>query len=166
MTIKQIEIYQAPIELKEPFVISLSRHEYAENIIVKIITDNELIGFGECCPFKSINGESMESAFEVGKHIAKNLIGRNPSEIEECSKIMDSTIFGNSSIKSAFDIALYDLAAQAAKLPLYAYLGGKNDKKIITDYSPISARGGRRSKKRTTRRHKKTNKSRTRRRYR
>jgi hypothetical protein len=40
------------------------------------------------------------------------------------------------------------------------------NQKIITDYSPISARGGRRSKKRTTRRHKKSNKSRTRRRYR
>ena len=43
------------------------------------------------------------------------------------------------------------------------------NQKIIPDYSPISARGGskaRRSKKRYTRRHKKSNKSRTRRRYR
>lgn len=45
------------------------------------------------------------------------------------------------------------------------------DQKIIQNYSPISAKGGRRShgrrsKKRFTRRHKKSNKSRTRRRYR
>ena len=43
------------------------------------------------------------------------------------------------------------------------------DKLIITDYSPISARGGRRrkrSRKLRTRKHNRTNKSRTRRRYR
>ena len=41
------------------------------------------------------------------------------------------------------------------------------NQKIIPDYSPISARGGkRRSKKRFTRRCKRSNKSRTRRRYR
>jgi hypothetical protein len=43
------------------------------------------------------------------------------------------------------------------------------DKLIITDYSPISARGGRRrkrSRKLRTRKHNRSNKSRTRRRYR
>jgi len=45
------------------------------------------------------------------------------------------------------------------------------DQKIIPDYSPISARGGRRrsrklSRKLRTRKHKSSNKSRTRRRYR
>ena len=137
MNITNITIYQSPIKLKEPFVISLSRHEYAENILVEIKTNNGLTGFGECCPFKSINGESMESGFEVGKHLAKNLLGKNPLEISECSAIMDATIYGNSSIKSAFDIALHDIASQHAQLPLYAFLGGaKNgNKKITTDYT-------------------------------
>ena len=42
------------------------------------------------------------------------------------------------------------------------------NQQIIPDYSPISARGGRRrrSSKLRTRKHKKSNKSRTRRRYR
>lgn len=43
------------------------------------------------------------------------------------------------------------------------------NQKIIPDYSPISARGGsrrRRSKKLRTRKHNRSNKSRTRRRYR
>ncbi|MFM7024105.1 MAG: mandelate racemase/muconate lactonizing enzyme family protein [Flavobacteriales bacterium] len=135
MKIRQIEIYQAPIKLKEPFVISLSRHEYAENIIILIKTDDGFVGFGECCPFKMINGESMESGFEVGKHLAKNLIGKNPLDIAACHLTMDATIYSNSSIKSAFDIALHDIAAQHAQLPLYAFLGGKNNKTLITDYT-------------------------------
>jgi len=135
MTITQIEIFPSPIKLKEAFIISLSRHEYAENIIVRITTNEGLVGFGECCPFKSINGESMESGVIVGKYLAQNLLQKNPLNIEECSAVMDATIFGNSSIKSAFDIALYDIAAQYAQLPLYAFLGGKNNKTITTDYT-------------------------------
>jgi L-alanine-DL-glutamate epimerase-like enolase superfamily enzyme len=135
MKIKKIEIFPSPIKLKEPFIISLSRHEYAENIIVRITTEEGLIGFGECCPFKSINGESMESGVVVGKYLAQNLLGKNALNIEECSSIMDATIFGNSSIKSAFDIALHDIASQHAQLPLYEFLGGKNDTTIVTDYT-------------------------------
>jgi L-alanine-DL-glutamate epimerase-like enolase superfamily enzyme len=135
MKIKKIEIFPSPIKLKDPFIISLSRHEYAENIIVRITTNEGLIGFGECCPFKSINGESMDSGVIVGKYLAQNLLSKNALNIEECSSIMDATIFGNSSIKSAFDIALHDIAAQHAQLPLYEFLGGKNDKTIITDYT-------------------------------
>jgi L-alanine-DL-glutamate epimerase-like enolase superfamily enzyme len=41
-------------------------------------------------------------------------------------------IAGNYTIKSAFDMALYDIAAKVANLPLYAYLGGKQ-KPIETD---------------------------------
>lgn len=135
MKIKQIEIYPSPIKLKEPFIISLGRHEYAENIIVVIKTDDGLTGFGECCPFKTINGESMESGCIVGKYLAQNLIDKNPLDIAECSSIMDATIYGNSSIKSAFDIALYDIAAQHAQLPLYSFLKGKNNKIILSDYT-------------------------------
>lgn len=135
LSIQQIEIYQSPVKLKEPFVISLGPLEYAENIIVVIRTHQGIVGFGECSPFMTIHGESMETGFVVGQYLAKILIGKNPLDIELCAKEMDRIIYANSSIKSAFDIALYDIAAQHAGLPLYAFLGGNNKKKIITDYT-------------------------------
>ncbi len=116
-------------------MISLGAFEYAENVVVVIKTSNGLIGFGECSPFMPINGESMETCYVVANYLAKKLIGKNPLEIEDCSEEMDKVIFGNSSIKSAFDIALYDIAAQHAGLPLYAFLGGNNNKILMTDYT-------------------------------
>lgn len=135
MQITQIEVYQFPVKLKKPFVISLGSFDYAENVVVVVRTDEDLTGFGECSPFMPINGESMETCFIVANYLAKSLIGKNPLDIEACSETMDRTIFGNSSIKSAFDIALYDIASQAAGQPLYAFLGGKNDKILKTDYT-------------------------------
>lgn len=135
MRIKEISVYQSPIPLKKAFVISLGRYDHANNILVKICTDNGLVGFGECNPFMSINGETMESAFEVARHIAPHLPGRNPEDIQDCMELMDRLIYGNTGIKSAFDIALHDLASQAAGMPLYKYLGGKKDKQIFTDYT-------------------------------
>ena len=135
MQITQVEVYQFPVKLKKLFVISLGSFEYAENVVVVIRTNDGLSGFGECSPFMPINGESMETCYVVANYLAKSLIGKDPLNIEACSETMDRTIFGNSSIKSAFDIALYDIAAQQAGLPLYAFLGGKNDKILQTDYT-------------------------------
>ena len=135
LVIDRIEIYQSPIKLKEPFVISLGTLECAENVIVVIHTNTGIAGYGECSPFMTINGESMGTAFVVAQLLAKVLKGKDPLNIEACSLMMDKLIYGNSSIKSAFDIALYDIASQYVGLPLYQFLGGKKNKTIITDYT-------------------------------
>ncbi len=135
MKIIQIEIYKSPIKLKEPFVCSLGLSEYAENIIVIIRTDKGISGFGECSPYMPINGESIDTCFIIGQHIAKVLKGKNPLNIEECSVTMDKVIYSNTSIKSAFDIALYDIASQNSNLPLFRFLSGDSRKIIITDYT-------------------------------
>ncbi len=133
--INQIEIYKSPIKLKDPFVISLGKYTHADNIVVVIRTENNITGFGECSPFFTINGENMETAFVAGQFLAKGLKGMNSLDIENCHLKMDEIMYGNSSIKSAFDIALYDIAAQNAELPLYEFLGGSNQKRLYTDYT-------------------------------
>lgn len=134
-TIASIELYASTIKLKEPFIISLGPLTHAENVIVMIKTTEGITGTGECSPFMTINGESMETGMVVGKYLASMLKGKNALDIEACHKAMNSVIYGNSSIKSAFDMALYDIAAQQAGLPLYAFLGGSNDKQLFTDYT-------------------------------
>ncbi|AWW00874.1 dipeptide epimerase [Arcticibacterium luteifluviistationis] len=135
MVISKIEIFKSPIKLKKPFVISLGEMKYADNIIVKIYTNSGLEGIGECSPFLPINGESMETCFVVGQYLAKVLKGKNPLDLGQCTVQMDKTIYGNTSIKSAFDIALYDIAAQAANLPLYKFLGAEKKRELKTDYT-------------------------------
>jgi L-Ala-D/L-Glu epimerase len=133
--IQSVEIYKLFVELKEPFVISLGPQNDVQNIIVIIRTKDGCAGYGECSPYMSINGESIDTCFIVGQYFAKVLKDTDALDIAKCMELMDKTIYGNSSIKSAFDIALHDIAAQHAGLPLYKFLGGEKNKKLETDYT-------------------------------
>lgn len=135
LTIRQVELYKLSVPLTEPFTTSLGTEYAAENVLVKIITEEGIVGFGECSPYMPINGESQDTCFAVGQYFAKAFIGKNPLDIESCVELMDRIIYGNTSIKSAFDIALYDIASQFAGRPLYQFLGGEKNKTIITDYT-------------------------------
>jgi L-alanine-DL-glutamate epimerase-like enolase superfamily enzyme len=135
LIIREIALYKLFIPLKEPFVISLGPIHNAENVVVRIETEEGVVGFGECSPFMSINGESMDTCFIVGQYFAKIFKGKDALQISERIADMDRLIYGNSSIKSAFDIALYDIASQNEGVPLYKFLGGDVSKPIYTDYT-------------------------------
>jgi L-alanine-DL-glutamate epimerase-like enolase superfamily enzyme len=140
--ISQVELYKLRIPLKEPFITSLAKEDFVENIIVVIRTANGITGFGECSPYMPVNGESMDTCFIVGQYFAKLLKARRPDGqgkdalmIEEHLAAMDKLIYGNRSIKSAFDIALHDITGQHKGVPLYKLYGGKNNKELVTDYT-------------------------------
>ena len=135
LTIRRVELFKLSVPLIEPFTTSLGTEYAAENVLVRISTEEGPVGFGECSPYMPINGESQDTCYAVGRYFAKALIGRNPLDIAGNVELMDRIIYGNTSIKSAFDIALYDIAAQHAGRPLYAFLGGEKNKTIITDYT-------------------------------
>lgn len=134
-SIKQTEIYKLRIPLKEPFVTSLGKDEFAENVVVIIRTKKGITGYGECNPYMPINGESVDTCFAVAQYFAKALKGKNAFDIEGNIALMDRIIYANNSIKSAFDIALHDIAAQQSDKPLYKFLGGKINKPLFTDYT-------------------------------
>jgi L-alanine-DL-glutamate epimerase-like enolase superfamily enzyme len=128
-----VELYKLLVPLKEPFVISLGPVASVQNVVVIIRTQDGCTGYGECSPYLTINGESMDTCFIVGQYFAKALKGANALDLLHATQVMDKIIYANSSIKSAFDMALHDIAAQHAGLPLYQFLGGEKSKELTTD---------------------------------
>ncbi|WP_132051418.1 mandelate racemase/muconate lactonizing enzyme family protein [Pseudocnuella soli] len=131
--ITAVSLFRLDIPLREPFVISLGPIERVQNVAVHIQTSAGLGGWGECSPFATINGETAETCLAVGRLFARALHGKNALDIAGNVALMDRLIWANSSIKSAFDMALHDIAAQHAGQPLYQFLGGQNDKPLHTD---------------------------------
>jgi L-alanine-DL-glutamate epimerase-like enolase superfamily enzyme len=132
-SISGIDVIKLNIPYKEPFVISLGVIPGATNVVIRIHTDAGLTGTGECAPFVYIVGETQETVYELALKVGKMLIGKDPFAIGERLREIDRAVKGNPTMKSAFDMALYDLLALRADMPLYQLLGGSNKREVHTD---------------------------------
>ena len=131
MTILYTDIYKFSIPM-HPFTIATGTMHYAQNILIRIHTDAGFYGVGECSAFPMIVGETQATCFEMAKDFARLWKGKEALDIPaRIRELHDFTAF-NGTIKSAFDMALHDLASRSAGQPLYRFLGGKK-KPIETD---------------------------------
>ena len=131
MTITHTDIWKFSIPM-HPFTIATGTMQFAQNIFIRIYLSNGMYGVGECSAFPMITGETQSTCFEMAKEFALLWKNKNAADINTRLRELDDFAAFNSTIKSAFDMALYDIAAKTAGQPLYTYLGG-NPKKIETD---------------------------------
>ena len=115
-----------------PFRIATGTMYHAQNLFIRVETDEGLTGVGECSAFPMIAGETQATCFEMAKDFARLWKNKEAADIEERLKELDDFTAFNATAKSAFDIALYDLAAKKQGLPLYKFLKG-NKKTLETD---------------------------------
>lgn len=108
-----------------PFTIATGTMHFAQNTFIRVHTDTDLTGVGECSAFPMIAGETQATCFEMAKDFAGLWKNKDAADIEaRLAELHLYTAF-NATVKSAFDMALYDLAAKKAGLPLYKFLGGR-----------------------------------------
>ena len=132
LRIEEMRIHRFDIPLKDVFTIATMSISTAPNLLVELRTNQGLSGWGEASPFRAIVGETQQISLAAAGELKPLLLGRNPLEIHALMGQLDAYLPHNSTLKSAIDMALYDLAAQAADLPLYAYLGGQR-RELETD---------------------------------
>ena len=132
MKITAIDLFTLTIPFEEPIAVPLGTLYGANNVVVKISTDSDHIGWGEASPFSPITGDTQETNVVTGQQLATLIHGRDPLAIEARMREINRFTLGDPSIRSAFDMALYDIAAKAAGMPLYQFLGGEK-RPIRTD---------------------------------
>jgi L-Ala-D/L-Glu epimerase len=123
LLIQHITIYKYSIPM-HPFTIATGTMDYAQNILIKVQCDNGTVAHGECSAFPMIVGETQNTCYEMAKDFAALWIGKNALQIEERMNELHAFAAYNTTIKSAFDMVLFDIASQHANMPLYQYLGG------------------------------------------
>lgn len=134
MGIKEIRVYSVKLQYWEPFRIALSTSTESQNVMVQVITDFGVEGWGEASPSQRITGETPQTVTETLDKIAPGLIGECPLRIEKAAEIMEEAVFGNPSAKAAIDMALYDILGKVAQRPLYRVLGGYRTH-VLTDFT-------------------------------
>lgn len=131
MKIKEIDIYAIRLPLIDPFIISYSTFEDMPSIIVKMTTEDGLVGYGEAVADEHVTGETWESTYALLKHtLAPLLIGQNPMEFERIHEKMDKAVYQAPAAKAALDIACYDLVGKKLGVPVYQLLGGRYHEKF------------------------------------
>lgn len=124
MRVESIDIYRAEIPFHEPFRYALTESTGTGNVFVRVTADTGDYGWGEASPTRPITGDTQAIVLEASLELGRLLLGTDPRDMAGAIRSMRALLAGNSTARSAFDMAFHDLVAKAAGLPLCALLGG------------------------------------------
>jgi L-alanine-DL-glutamate epimerase-like enolase superfamily enzyme len=97
-----------------------------DSTVVAIETDQGITGYGEICPLGSAYLPAYATGARTGiGELAPNLIGGNPTELGAINRRMDQAMRGHPYVKSALDMACWDILGKAARQPVAMLLGGR-----------------------------------------
>jgi D-galactarolactone cycloisomerase len=140
--ITEIRGYHVAFKLPEPLANSISVFRTRESLLIEIVTDEGVIGWGE-------TGASPHAAAGfLRAKLAPLVLGQDPAEMGRLFHAMAATIGydrrGAAMMAiSAVDTALHDAAARARGVPVSALLGGAlRDKLFAYASGPFMKAGG------------------------
>lgn len=101
-------------------------------VIIKLHTDQGLVGFGEAPVLKDWGGDHGKYFGEtpqttvhiINEILAPALKGQDPGRFERIHTLMDKAVKGYPYCKAAIDAAMYDVVGKALNVPVYQLLGG------------------------------------------
>ena len=124
LKITDVEIYLFDLPLTSPFRIAIGEMTAANDLLVRVRTDQGVIGLGEACPFPPITGETQATNAAAAMAIRDMIIGKDPLAIDDLVRLIGPIVHSNPSAVAAFDMAFFDILGKVAGLPLFRLLGG------------------------------------------
>jgi L-Ala-D/L-Glu epimerase len=124
LKIKDVEIYYFDLPLVAPFRISIGEQSAANDLLIRVVTDQGIVGIGEACPFPPITGETQSTNAAAAAAIRNMLIGKDPLAVDAALREIGALVHSNPSAVAAYDMALYDIMGKVAGLPLFRLFGG------------------------------------------
>jgi L-Ala-D/L-Glu epimerase / N-acetyl-D-glutamate racemase len=105
-----------------PFVIARGGYSHHRNVIVRLIDDDGLEGYGESAPNRYY-GESVSTVIAALGQFKPVLERADPFSLESIEAHLNRVLRGNASAKSAVSSALHDLVGKRLGLPVYRLWG-------------------------------------------
>ena len=125
MKIKTIEPIAVSLPMKKPVQMSGETVARADNVLVRIQSEDGVVGWGEAASAPTMTGETVAGMMAAVAHMAPVLLKRPADDFAGAAAAMDARIYGNSGAKAAIEIALHDLVGRATNRPVHALLGAK-----------------------------------------
>jgi L-alanine-DL-glutamate epimerase-like enolase superfamily enzyme len=127
MRISRIRVFQVDLPLIEGSYKWSGGNAVSvfDSTVVAVDTDSGITGWGEVCPL----GPAYLPAYARGARtgiaeLAPQLIGTDPRALGLLNDRMDAAMRGHPYVKSAIDMACWDILGQASGLPVATLMGG------------------------------------------
>ena len=127
MKITRISVFQCDLPLAQPYWLSGGRLKFdvLDATFVKLETDAGLVGWGEGTPwghtYVPAHGPGIRAGLET---MAPFILGVDPRRVLDVERAMDLALPGHLYAKSPVDMACWDIAGQAAGVPIADLMGG------------------------------------------
>jgi L-alanine-DL-glutamate epimerase-like enolase superfamily enzyme len=128
MKISKISVFQVDLPLHE------GSYNWAggksvkifDSTVVRVETDEGITGHGEVCPLGPVYLPAYAEGARAGIQVlAPALLGQDPTQLAKLNRHMDATLKGHPYVKSAIDMACWDILGQATGQPVCNLLGGR-----------------------------------------
>ena len=109
-----------------------------DSTVVTIETDAGITGYGEVCPLGPFYLPAYARGARTGiAELGPHLIGEDPLQLARLNRRMDSALQGHPYVKSALDMACWDILGKATSQPVCVLLGGRYGEDFVL-YRAIS----------------------------
>jgi cis-L-3-hydroxyproline dehydratase len=96
-----------------------------DSTVVEVETDAGVTGYGEVCPLGPFYLPAYANGVRAGiAELAPHLLGENPLELQKLNRRMDAALKGHAYVKSAIDMACWDILGKVTGQPVCTLLGG------------------------------------------
>src|SRR5438309_1987785 len=97
-----------------------------DSTVIRIDTDAGVTGYGEVCPLGPFYLPAYANGVRAGiAELGPHLLGEDPRELLKLNRRMDAALKGHPYVKSALDMACWDILGKAANLPACTLMGGR-----------------------------------------
>ena len=120
--IADLEVFPFTMQSKEVFRISIGTLT-AENVLVRVRTEDGMWGWGESSPFSAVTGDTQATNLAASKMLAGIVKGKDPFDLAQIVTEMDASTTGEPGIKAAFEMAIWDICGKLANRPVRCLLG-------------------------------------------
>ena len=126
MKISAVDVYRVPLTSHETYYMSDGKTcATVDTVVVRVSTNDGITGWGEVCPIPHYLPAFAGGVAPVIAELEPVLIGADPRGAEAVIAACDAWLMDHRYAKSPLDIAMWDITAKAAGLPLYQLLGGQ-----------------------------------------
>jgi L-alanine-DL-glutamate epimerase-like enolase superfamily enzyme len=136
MRIQSVEAVHVRVPLEVPYVFGRGTMTAFDSAIVRIESDDGIVGFGESVPlFRSSEGDASWVARMINGPVAERILGLDPFDVEVIVDRALETAGGNVDVVAGIDPAVWDILGKSLGQPVHRLIGGCCQELVAVDYT-------------------------------